>query len=260
MGIRQDFVNWLRVSRVKPQYSPNTLEMAMRGGPDGSLFMQSLVPTKQVLCDEGSYFVTTNPTPSTGLAYGSAGTQTTFSDTVPFMQIINIGNPSDPNAPSVFFDYLKLLQIGGTAPATTTSVGAAVKLDNGFRASTAGTPTTVVPVNTNMNNAAAAVPVGRVVYYTGAVATIPAASANARLIARAMVKGGPTLLLDEYTLASGVNDGAPGQGYLTTVAAYTTRIPPFAVGPGQSATIHLFFAGGATNPFTYEFEMGTWER
>jgi hypothetical protein len=259
MANPQDFVSWGTVSRTKPQLQPPTTKMPFRVAQDGVQAVQSLVPTKQVLADEGSYFVSTNPTPSSGLAYGSAGTQATFVDTVPFMQIINTGNPGDPNAPIVFPDYIKLLQIGGTAPASTTSIGVAMKLDNGFRTASAGTPATVVPVSSNMNLATAQ-PAHRLVYFTGAVATIPAASSAARLCARGMIKGGPTLLLDEYTMAFGLNDPPTQGGYLTTVAAYTTRVPPVAIGPGQSLTVYLWFIGGATNPFTYEFEATAWER
>jgi hypothetical protein len=259
MGAIQDLQAWLKASRVKPQLQPNTTQMPARGSQDGAIYTQSLVPTKHVLADEGSYFVTTNPTPQTVLAYGAAGTQAAFSDTVPFMQLINTGNPGDPAAPLVWFDYLKLIQIGGTAPATTTSVGFAIKVDNGFRAATAGTPVTATPVSPNMNLATAQ-PAARLVYFTGAVATIPAASAAARLVARGTLKGGPTLVLDEYTISAGAVDGTPMGGYLTAVAAYNTRVPPIGIGPGQSMTIHLFFPGGATNPFSYEFELGHWER
>lgn len=259
MGAIQDALIRALASRIKPQYTPNTQQVVLRGSPDGAQYVQSLVPTKQVLCDEGSYFVTTNPTPSTPIAYGSGGTQTSFSDTVPFLQVINTGNPGDPAAPVVFVDYLKLLQIGGTAPASTTSVNVVARLDNGFRASTAGTPTTNTPVNANMNLATPA-PVARVVTYSGAVATIPALSAAGRQVGRALIKGGPTLLLDEYTIAHGMNDSPAGQGYLTTVSAYTSRMPPIGIGPGQSLTYHLFMAAAATNPFSYEFELGHWER
>jgi hypothetical protein len=177
---------------------------------------------------------------------------------VPFIQVLNTGNPGDPNAPLVYLDYIKLIQIG-TAPASTTHVQAALKLDNGFRVSTAGTPATNVPVAANMNLATAQ-PASRVITYSGAVATIPAASAAARLVGRAMLKGGPTLNLDEYNIAFGINDAPSDGGYLTTVATYTTRMPPVAIGPGQSATLYLWFINGVTNAFSYEFEMGLWER
>lgn len=259
MAARQDVVGWLKTSRVKPQIQPNTSEMPARGSPDGTLYTQNVVPTKHVLVDEGSYFITTNPTPQTVLAYGAAGSQAAFSDTVPFMQLVNTGNPGDPAAPVVFPDFLKIIQIGGTAPATTTSVGVVMKLDSGFRASTAGTPTTALPVCANMNLVTAA-PAARLVYYTGAVATIPAASAAARIVSRAMLKGGPTLVLDEYTMLFGINDGVGCQGYLTTVASYSTRVPAMGIGPGQSLTFYLFLPGATTNPFSYEFELAHWER
>lgn len=259
MGAIQDIQNRVFSFRAKPPAVAPQQSVPARGDLDGSAFVQNLVPTKQVLAAEGSYFVTTNPTPSTGIAYGSSGSQATFSDTVPFLQIINTGNPGDPSAPVVYPDYIKLIQIGGTAPASTTSVNAVLRLDNGFRSATAGTPTTNLPVCANMNLATAA-PAARIVTFSGAVATIPALSAAGRQVGRALLKGGPTLLLDEYAIAFGLNDPPTQGGYLTTVAAYTSRMPAFGIGPGQSATLHLFMAGAATNAFTYEFELAHWER
>src|SRR5258708_1163179 len=93
----------LTVSRPKPQLQPNTQQMRAPGTQDGAQVVQSVVPTKQVLVDEGSYFVTTNPTPQSVLAYGSGGSQAAFSDTVPFMQLINTGVPGDSQAPVLFF-------------------------------------------------------------------------------------------------------------------------------------------------------------
>jgi len=213
---------------------------------------------RQQAMDEGAYFTTTNPTPGTGLAYGSAGTQATFSDTVPFFQIINTDNPG-PQAKTIWLDYLKLIHFGGTAPASSTSVQYTIKIDNGYRASTAGTPTSATPVSPNMNLPTSVAPVGRVVYYTGAVATIPAASQAARVVGRGMLKGGPTLLLDQYTLLFGGADAVQG-GYLTTVSQSTERTAAVGIGPGQSATIHLWMPSAITNPFTYEFEMCHFER
>ena len=258
MANRQDFINWFKVARRLPLPQVDTSEIPGRSGRYGELYTQSLVSTRQVLVEEGTYFSITNPTPGTAIAYGSSGTQATFVDTVPFLQILNTGNPGDPNAPIVYPDYIKLAQLG-TAPASTTSVRAALKLDNGFRVATAGTPATNVPLSTNMNLATAQ-PASRVVTFSGAVATIPAASAAARLVANWQVKGGPTLNLDEYITAFGINDAALGGGYLTTVASYEARVPPVAIGPGQCLTMYLWFISGITNPFSYEFEIGLWER
>lgn len=258
MGVVNDIKQFLTPSRTKPLYSPPTVPIPARSTLLGEAYVQVTLPIKQSLCEEGSYYVTTNPTPGTGIAYGSGGTQATFVDTVAFMRVINTADPSDFAAPTVFLDSLKLIQFG-TAPASTTSVQALVKLDNGFRleTGTAGVTNTPVCTNQRLSQSAAA---ARVITYAGAVTTIPTASAAARVVGRAMLKGGPTLNLDEYSISFGVNDSALGGGYLTTVASYASRMPPVAIGPGQSAVIHLWFVAGITNPFTYEFELGHWER
>jgi hypothetical protein len=259
MAGKPDFVPWLIASRTKAQFQVNTTEMRLRGTQDGAIVAQNIVPTKQSLCDEGSYFVTTSPTPGTAIAYGAGGTQATFSDLVAFMQVINIGTPNDPTAPVVFLDYLKIIT-SGTQPTGSLFGRMLVKLDNGFRASTAGTPTTNIPVNTNMNYANIG-PNARVITYSGAVPTTPAASAMARIVAQSVqLKGGPTLTLDEYSVSFGINDAPKGQGYLTTVAQHGTRAAPVAIGPGQSATIHMWWNTAAVNPFNYEFELAHWER
>ena len=258
MSVRTDIIQFFRTSKNLPPAQTDTNEIAIRGTRYGEAIVQNVITTKQALCDEGSYFVTTNPTPGTPIAYGAAPPQS-FSDTTPFIQIINTATPGDQNARRVFVDYIKLIQIGGTVPASSTSVGAALKLDQGFRTPTAGTNTPYTPLCTNMDIATSQ-PVGKVIVPYGAVNTIPAASSAARLIGRAHLKGGPTLLLDEYNIVFGINDVPGTGGYLTTVAAYISRMPAFAIGPGQSATLHLWMPGAITNPFSYEFEIGHWER
>ncbi len=245
-------------SRAKPLTVPDTQNVKMRTSREGALYVQSISPGKQVLCEEGSYFVTTNPTPSTAIAYGSAGTQATFVDTVPFIQVINTGNPGDPNAPIVYLDYLRLI-ISGSVPASTTAIHMAGKLDNGFRAATAGTPAANTPVSANMNLATVK-PAAVVVTHSAAVATIPAASSAARLVNRAQLKGGPILSLDEYAMQWGMTDAPSQGGYLTAVAAYTSRLAPVGIGPGQSYTMYLWALSAITNPISYEFELGHWER
>ena len=132
MANRQDFIGWAKVARRVPLPQVDTSEIPLRSGRYGELYVQALVPSKAVLAEEGTYFTCTNPTPSTAIAYGSGGTQATFVDTVPFMQVLNTGNPGDPNAPVVYMDYLKLIS-NGTAPASTTHVEMAARLDAGLK-------------------------------------------------------------------------------------------------------------------------------
>lgn len=253
-----DMLNIGRSSRALPQANPDAQPVEFRLSRYGDQQILALVPTTHALADEGSYFVATNPVPSTVLAYGSAGTQVAFSDTVPFMQVKNQAQQGDPGARRTFLQYLRIIQIGGTAPATTTSVQVAVKVDSRDRTASAGTPATHTPVNVNMDDQRTSST--QVIVFTGAVATIPAAGPSARLVGRAQLKGGPTLLLDEYNVAFGTVDPSSQGGYLTTVASYISRLPPVVLGPQQTATIHLWLPGGATNPFSYEYELGFFER
>jgi len=170
---------------------------------------------------------------------------------------MQVKNTAAAGGKRVFLDFLKLIQ-NGTAPASTTAVHMAVKVDSADRTATAGTPSVITPVNANMDDGSGAV--SRVTVFSGAVATIPAASAAARLVARAQIKGGPTLNLDEYNVVFGGADNASQGGYLTTVASYCSRVAPVVLGPGQNATIYLWFLSGATNAFSYEFELGLFER
>lgn len=218
--------------------------------------VQNVMPTKHALADEGTYFTFANPTPGTGIAYGATAPPTGFSDTVPFFLFYN-SNPI--GGKRICLDYLKLLQFGGTAPATTTSVQATLKIDNNRGiTSAASTYTLIAP--SKANGASNLTPSLKLYVPTGAVATIPAVTTAARVIGRAQLKGGPTLLLDEYTLSFGAVDGVAGGGYLTTVAAYNTRMPAFELAPQEYGILHLWMPGAATNPFTFEFEGGGWER
>jgi len=255
-----EVLNWGRISRDLPQAIADTLAAMFRTNRYGELVTAPAYPGKQQMADECSSFVVLASTPGTTLAYGAAGTQTTFSDTVPFLIVEN--TESDPNGRTIFLDYLKLIQIGGTAPATTTSIQAAAVIDAGNRFPTsAGTTYTdrtaaIQCTNTRKN----AKSIAKVLFPNGAVATIPASTGQARQVGRAQLKGGPTLLLDEYSIHFGAVDPPSSGGYLTTVGAYQARMPELAIAPGHFGIIHLWFPGGATNPFTFEAELKITER
>lgn len=253
-----DVENYGEVHRNLPIPLVENTPGIMRVGRYGDARTESIVPTKHVLADEGTYYVATNPTPGTGVAYGSGGTQTSFSDTVPFLIIQNTDTQTNSTNKRIYLDYIKIIQFSGTAPASTTSVQLAAKVDTALRTNTAGTMTTITPVSVNCDMPSS--PIGRLLCPAGAVATIPAASSAARIVGREQIKGGPTLLLDQYNLSFGCVDVATGGGYLTTVAAYNSRMAPVVLGAQQSLVLHLWLPAGATNPFTFEFEAGWWER
>lgn len=254
----QQVKDYGEVHRVLPIPFGDNNDAPMRVGRYGESYSQNPVTSKYVLADEGTYFVATNPTPGTGVAYGSGGTQTSFSDTVPFLIFQNTDTVGNPVAKRLSLDYIKIIQFSGTAPASTTSVQLAAKIDSALRTNTSGTMTTITPVGANMDMPSN--PVGKVLVPAGAVATIPAATTAARIVGREQIKGGPTLLLDQYNLSFGCFDAATSGGYLTTVANYNSRMAPVVLGPQQSLVIYLWLPAGATNPFTFEFECAWWER
>ncbi len=248
---------WGLVSRALPQPTVDNQEREMRVGRYGSQFTESLIPTKHVLADEGSYYVSTNPTPGTGLAYN---VQASFSDTVPFIYIFNQSLPSDAANKRLYLDYIKIIVT--VAAVTGTQAFYAVKSDNVARAITTNNTTAITPANVNSDVGAQAL--AQVRSQTSATASaIAAASANARVLARGGF-GGITIVGDELVILFGSPDPGAYAGLTAAQAVCPGRkvsnSPPLIIGPQQSATVHLWFPGNATTGLSYELEMGHWER
>lgn len=238
-------------SRARPQPKGDTIRGRLRLDRYRGIYTSPRMSGMQNLIDEGSYFIGANPTPGTGIAYGSAGTQAAFANTVPFMLFKNNAGPTA--GIRSFIRKIKLIQFGGTAPATTTSVQASVQIDKSNRFFTSATTTYQQITLFNPNGGDDTQPQTQLWVPNGAVATIPAPQSPV-VTGRCQLKGGPTLLLDEYTMLFGQADSPPQGGYLTTVGSYVHHMPGFALDPQQFGVVHLWFPGGATNPFTFEFE------
>ncbi len=229
-----------------------------RANPYGDLYANIIAGGRQTLADQGSYVVVTNPTPGTAITWGTGGATVTnaFTDTTALCVYKN-NDSAGQNAKRMFLDYLKIIVIGGTVPATTTSAHAAVKIDNQSRTASAGT-TSPTPVCPNMDVTPSIV--GSLQMASAALPTVPASGANVRVVGRAMLKGGPILNLDEYNVSFGTADPTVQGGYLTTVASYQSRMPPVVLGPQQFALFHLWLAGASgNNALTFEYETGWWE-
>jgi len=98
-----------------PQSDQKAPVTNVRGGRYGEQYVLPLIPTKHLLADEGSYFIATNPTPGTALAYN---VQAAFSDTVPLFYVQNNDSKANPFGKRLYLDYIKL--ICTTAPASST--------------------------------------------------------------------------------------------------------------------------------------------
>jgi len=248
------------VSRPLPQYAPDQDDIPVRLGRYQEMYNLPLVNTSHNLSDEGSYFSVTNPTPGTGIAYGSAGTQASFSATTGFMVWKNTAASGDPSAKRIYLHYVKVVQIGGTAPASNTSVQYAFVTDSGNRVPTAnasffGPGGLIVPSNQDVSTQSVAT------FWTpnAGVPTVPAAI-SPRLCGRGQMKGGARTLLDSCVWCFGALDNPGSSPSFAAAGKFCENLPPIILGPQEFGILYLWFPAGVTNPFTFEFEAGWWER
>lgn len=245
------------VSRGLPQPSSDTIEREMRLSRYGGQMVESVIPTKHVLSDEGSYFAVTNPTPGTAIA---GALSASFSDTIPWFLLNNIDQPGNPNSKRVYIDYLKLIVT--VAPATATTVNVAAKTDT-LRAITTNNFTSFAPQNVNRDSA-----VGSISTFLGqssaTASAVAASTSGARLVQRSMIAGVIPIVNDVFVWKYGGEDMAAVQGLTAARASMPARwvdhAAPVIIGPQQTLSVYLWFPGNATTALSYEFEAGWWER
>lgn len=245
----------LPIPTVEGQVGP------IRGSRYNEIYVQNVVPSKQVLADEGSYFVGTNPTPGTAVTFATIAGATSYVNTVAFCVFKNNDNAGNPKAKRTYLDTIRLILMG-TAPATTTVMHYAVVLDNAIRIPTAGS-VSVTGQNVNMddNNT----PVTQLWTYSAGVATVPAASGSARIVGRGSVQTSLGITGDEYVIQFGAQDQHGAQSGLTAVRAaaaakMTSCTAPVVLGPQQFCVIHLWWLTVTTTAPGFEYEFAWWER
>lgn len=228
-----------------------TRDPGQRNSAYGERHVLSVVPTKHLIAEEGSYFVTTNPTPGTTVA---AAVQAAFSDTV---AAFVIRNTDVSGGKSIFLDYIKLMV--SVAPASAVSAQYAGKLEPSTpRAATAGN---AAPVPQNANGGVATKAMAAIDAFTGAAfLTVPAASTNARLVSRGALRGVIPVVGDELVLGFGAVDPAGGAGGPSTGSRQGGNAAPVVIPPGGSYTLHVWFPSNATTGLSAEYEIGHWER
>jgi len=250
-----------RVSALLPQAD-------IDGGRDGEpvrvgkyseQYGLSLVPTKHLLADEGSYFIATTPTPGTGIAMTIS---TAFSDTVAMFAIKNTEAPG-PLAKRIYLDYLRLILLG-TAPTAVVTRHFALKRSTADREpTTAANKTVMTPVN--MRSGAGRGSIARVLSYSAAAAmTVPASSPGDPVVGRVGLPTGLGISGDEYFVKFG-GESMPVKVGLTAVRATDpARVigvaPPVILEPGEWLVIHEWCLTEATNGPTFEHELAWFER
>jgi hypothetical protein len=245
-------------SRSLPQAVPDSQSQDVRLGRYGDVFVAPVYADYYALTGEGSYYVATNPTISTGIAFGAAAS-TTFSDTAGAgLVIMNTDqNPSGTFGKRLGIDYIKLIcttAIGGTI--TTPFFQMAAKIDTTLRYVSGGTQ--IIPVSSNMDTSNTSV--SKVFF--GAL-TLSTPSSASRIVFRQVGRGAAAMpgVNDVIIINFGsVEKAVAAQNAALAVPAqlcYTA--PPVELGPGQSFSLHSW-APAQTSAPVFEFEIGWFER
>jgi len=171
------------VSRALPAPQSDGSEREQRLGRYGGVYTYNIVPSKHVLADEGSYFVTTTTTPGTAFAYN---VQASFSDTVPLIYIFNKTLPADSANKRIYLDYIKLIVT--VIAASGVQAFYAVKTDAVARSLSTNNTTALTPVSPNADVGGSSIATVNA-QSSGTASAIAAASANARVVARGSFGG-----------------------------------------------------------------------
>jgi hypothetical protein len=206
---------------------------------------------RNALADEGSYYVVTNPTIDTTVAYGVI---TAYVVTTP---AFHIANTAPAGGRSIFLDFLKLRVT--VAPASATNWKYVVDIDSSTRLSTAPTGGAdrtdgVFNVNPLMPNDFE----GVIYAFTGGTVLTVMGATNKRTVAHGAWAQSIPIVLDEMVLKFGQGD--TDANAITTVGRRTASAPPVVIPPGCSASIHMYGTSNAITGMSAEYSLGLWQR
>lgn len=244
----------LTVASIKPAGTTdgNTLTGNPRAGRYREQYGLSIVPTKHVLADEGSYFTANNG--QTGQA-SAAAAPTTFTAITPAFIIFNNAPASNPLSPKIYLDYV--LWAVSAAPTATTSVQAAIVRDTTNRFSALGTGgVQLTPVKAN-----SAGPSSAALIWSGGQLVATAASNNAVFpVGNRIIRGTIPVVNDVYLLSFGSVDDVATTCATAAVATHILEpAPPMVLNPGECGLIYLWYPA-MTAAITLLPEIGWWER
>jgi hypothetical protein len=255
MAFIQQIQSWAQT--LIPFKSPDGTPVNTRSDGYGTLAVNTFLSEKQALAAEGSYFVTTNPTPGTAIAGTVAAT---YANTAGWFWFQNNNATGGPNA---YLDYLKLIIT--VAPASATNAQFAVFRDVATPLTTQITTahyTTATPVN--VNGAGVIKSNSLFGYQNNATASANIApSGSSALIGRGSI-GGIPVVNDEIILKFGSTETGAYPGLTAAQATASGRkvsiFPPVCLAPGQQIMIVPWFASNAATGASFEFELGHVER
>jgi hypothetical protein len=237
-----------RVSRGLPQPWPDTEEAPIRLGRYGEMITQGFPRSKHVYADEGSYYISTNPTIGTSIAHVVLAA---FDDTKPYIYLRNTEQAQNTQAKRIYLDYIKLLC--KVVPASAVEWGYAGILDYAVARLTTGA-SQIIPVNANGDIVVPSV----ASLYVGANTCI--AGTSARKVCRGRWRGVVPTIYDEYVIVFGAAEGGGSFAGAAASGRCVSPAPPVILGPGQNFCLNLFGTSNAATAAEFELEIGHWER
>lgn len=232
----------------KPNMSNNNAATRLRCSRRGDLGVYPVGKGVYGLCDEGSYFVATNPTPGTGIAGIAASDGNNDLE-----NLICVYNAATAAAGTrIYLDYLQLLVTAAGTNGTTTEWVS--KIDDSDRYTSGGSAITEVNCNMDSTESTSAR------LHFGALVS-PAAS-NQRLVGHGTLRSVIAVVEDTYTFDFGAGVSGMTSSLQTTGTAVAHIYVPHApviLGPGDSWLFQIN-AASQTAASSFEFQLGFWER
>jgi hypothetical protein len=252
----------LRASRTLPQpVAGDQIDVEARGDRYGNQYVMNMTPTKHGLADEGSYFVLTNTTPGTGIAFFNEA-RSSYDAAKAIFMIKNDYQPG-PTGKRMYFDYIRLIQASVLPAGTITTMNMSVHVDTVNRRSSGGQNLPNVPVNVNADDTVTQSQ-AKIWVPNNDVITVVAPTSTGRVVSRPHLATSQVVAGDEYIVQFGPGDMSGFQGLTAARATATARIighaSPVIIGPQQYMYIFMWIGGMTSSAPTYEFELTWWER
>lgn len=230
------------------QQDSNLADVGLRVNGYGEAAIRETAPTLYGLCEEGSLFVATNPTISTGVTFVAA--QTAYGATAPNFHIVNTEQAGGKSI------QLRSLKMIATAAATAaTAIHYAVIIDPTQRAIATDHTAAITPKC--LNSAKTASSTVRIYAQNSATVSVLAAASVGAYTAARGVLGGLNAVGDVLAILFGgiTSDSSTGAAVVTgQPGVRVSNAPAISIGPGNSATVMIWMPASSAS-FDPEFEL-----